>query len=203
MLVHRSRYDDALALAAKAAGGYKLGDPFAEGTRMGPLASATQRERVRGYIATGLAQGARLITGGLDAPVPNTGYFVAPTILADVDPDATVAQDEIFGPVLVIIPFDTDDQAVEIAKTPATASGGVYRLTPTAPSRSPAASVPAPSTSTAALRPRAPSVATSSPVSAANSANTPAGIHAGESDPTMTRVSARRHPRGRPAVSPR
>jgi aldehyde dehydrogenase (NAD+) len=115
MLVHRSRYDEALTIAAKAAGGYKLGDPFAEGTRLGPLASASQRETVRGYISTGLAEGARLVTGGLDAPVPDQGYFVAPTILADVDPNATVAQEEIFGPVLVVIPFDNDDEAVEIA----------------------------------------------------------------------------------------
>jgi len=115
MLVHRNRYDEALTIAAKAAGGYKLGDPFAEGTRMGPLASATQRETVRNYISTGLAEGARLIAGGLDAPVPDPGYFVAPTVLADVDPNSTVAQEEIFGPVLVIIPFDSDDEAVEIA----------------------------------------------------------------------------------------
>jgi aldehyde dehydrogenase (NAD+) len=115
MLVHRSRYEEALTIAAKSAGGYKLGDPFAEGTRMGPLASATQLETVRNYISTGLAEGARLIAGGLDAPVPDQGYFVAPTILADVDPGSTVAQEEIFGPVLVIIPFDSDDEAVEIA----------------------------------------------------------------------------------------
>jgi aldehyde dehydrogenase (NAD+) len=115
MLVHRSRYEEALTIAAKSAGGYKLGDPFAEGTRLGPLASATQRQTVRGYIETGLKEGARLIAGGLDAPVPDQGYFVAPTILADVDPDSTVAQEEIFGPVLVIIPFDSDDHAVEIA----------------------------------------------------------------------------------------
>jgi len=115
MLVHRSRYDEALTIAAKAAGGYKLGDPFEEGTRLGPLASASQRETVRGYIETGLAEGARLIAGGLDAPVPDQGYFVAPTVLADVDPNSTVAQEEIFGPVLVIIPFDSDDEAVEIA----------------------------------------------------------------------------------------
>jgi aldehyde dehydrogenase (NAD+) len=131
MLVHRSRYDEALALAAKAAGGYKLGDPFAEGTRIGPLASANQREKVRRYIATGLAEGARLIVGGLDAPVPDTGYFVAPTILADVDPDATVAQDEIFGPVLVMIPFDTDDEAVDIANNSRYGlAGGVWSADP-------------------------------------------------------------------------
>jgi aldehyde dehydrogenase (NAD+) len=131
MLVHRSRYDEALALAAKAAGGYKVGDPFAEGTRIGPLASANQREKVRRYIATGLAEGARLVAGGLDAPVPDTGYFVAPTILADVDPDATVAQEEIFGPVLVVIPFDSDDEAVDIANNSRYGlAGGVWSASP-------------------------------------------------------------------------
>ncbi len=131
MLVHRSRYDEALALAAKAAGGYLVGDPFADGTRIGPLASANQRERVRGYIATGIAEGARLVAGGLDAPVPDTGYFVAPTILADVDPNATVAQDEIFGPVLVVIPFDSDDEAVEIANNSRYGlAGGVWSASP-------------------------------------------------------------------------
>jgi acyl-CoA reductase-like NAD-dependent aldehyde dehydrogenase len=115
MLVHRSRYDEALQIAGTSASGYTLGDPLAEGTRLGPLVSAAQRERVRGYIATGLAEGARLVAGGLDATVPETGYFVAATVLADVDPDATVAQEEIFGPVLSVIPFDTDDEAVRIA----------------------------------------------------------------------------------------
>ncbi|MGC9665133.1 aldehyde dehydrogenase family protein [Planosporangium sp. 12N6] len=114
MLVHRSRYDEALELAAKAAAGYRLGDPFDGATRLGPLVSAGQRARVRGYIERGLAEGARVVTGGLDAPVPDTGYFVAPTVLADVDPDSTVAQDEIFGPVLAVVPFDDDDQAVAI-----------------------------------------------------------------------------------------
>jgi aldehyde dehydrogenase (NAD+) len=115
MLVHRSRYDEALAIAAEAAAGQTLGDPFDEGTRLGPLASAAQRETVRGYIEQGLAAGARLIAGGLDAPVPDRGHFVAATVLADVDPDSVVAQEEIFGPVLVVIPFDSDDEAVAIA----------------------------------------------------------------------------------------
>jgi aldehyde dehydrogenase (NAD+) len=115
MLVHRSRYDDAVELAAAAASAYTLGDPFAEGTRLGPLSSENQRNRVRGYVAKGLAEGARLAAGGLDAPTPERGHFVAPTVLADVRPDATVAQEEIFGPVLSIIPFEDDDDAVTIA----------------------------------------------------------------------------------------
>ncbi|WIM95868.1 aldehyde dehydrogenase family protein [Actinoplanes oblitus] len=112
MLVHRSHYDEAVELAAKTAAGYTVGDPFDPGTRLGPLVSAGQRDRVRGFIERARA---RLVAGGLDAPVPATGHFVAPTVFADVDPDSELAQEEIFGPVLSIIPFDTDDEAVAIA----------------------------------------------------------------------------------------
>ncbi|MFI6760915.1 aldehyde dehydrogenase family protein [Micromonospora sp. NPDC050417] len=115
MLVHRSRYDDALALAARAADGYRLGDPFDAATRLGPLVSGTQQQRVREHVTRGLADGARLVSGGPDAAVPDRGHFVAPTVLADVDPDSPLAQEEIFGPVLAVIPFDDDDHAVTIA----------------------------------------------------------------------------------------
>jgi aldehyde dehydrogenase (NAD+) len=115
MLVHRSRYDEAVTVAAKAAAKYVLGDPFDENTRLGPLVSALQRERVRGHVERAAADGARLVTGGLDAPVPDVGYFVAPTIFADVDPGSPLAQEEIFGPVLAIMPFEDDDDAVRIA----------------------------------------------------------------------------------------
>lgn len=115
MLVHRSRYDEAVGLAAEAAGKYVLGDPFAEATRLGPLVSEAQLDRVCGYVAKGVADGARLVTGGLEAEVPSPGYFVAPTVFADVDPDTSLAQEEIFGPVLSILPFEDDDDAVEIA----------------------------------------------------------------------------------------
>ncbi|GGQ40871.1 aldehyde dehydrogenase family protein [Couchioplanes azureus] len=110
MLVHRAHYDTAVELAASAAAGYRTGDPFDEATRLGPLVSAAQRERVRGFIARA---DARLVAGG--APVPERGYFVAPTVFADVDPDSELAQEEIFGPVLSIIPFSDDDEAVRIA----------------------------------------------------------------------------------------
>ncbi|MEU4559785.1 aldehyde dehydrogenase family protein [Actinoplanes sp. NPDC023936] len=113
MLVHRSHYDEAVELAAKTAAGYTLGDPFDPATRLGPLASAGQRDRVRGFIER--ASSARLVAGGLDAPLPDTGHFVAPTVFADVDPDSELAQEEIFGPVLSIIPFGDDDEAVAIA----------------------------------------------------------------------------------------
>jgi aldehyde dehydrogenase (NAD+) len=112
MLVHRSHYDEAVELAAKTAGGYTPGDPFDAGTRIGPLVSAAQRDRVRGFIERA---DARLVAGGLDAPLPATGHFVAPTVFADVDPDSELAQEEVFGPVLSIIPFDSDDEAVTIA----------------------------------------------------------------------------------------
>src|SRR4051794_6650936 len=112
MLVDRSRYDEAVELAAAAAAGYRTGDPFDEATRLGPLVSAAQRDRVRGFVAR---SGARLVAGGLDAPVPDRGYFVAPTVFADVDPNSELAQEEVFGPVLSIIPFAGDDEAVAIA----------------------------------------------------------------------------------------
>ncbi|MFI7575957.1 aldehyde dehydrogenase family protein [Micromonospora sp. NPDC049497] len=115
MLVHRSRYDEALTLAAKAAQAYRLGDPFDPDTRMGPLVSAAQRERVLGHVTRGLADGGRLAAGGPDAPVPDRGWFVAPTVIADVDPDSALAQEEVFGPVLAVIPVDDDDHAVAVA----------------------------------------------------------------------------------------
>ncbi|GLY00983.1 MULTISPECIES: aldehyde dehydrogenase family protein [Actinoplanes] len=112
MLVHRSRYDEAVELAAKSSTAYLMGDPFDQTTRLGPLVSAAQRDRVNHFIDHATA---RLVTGGPDAPVPPTGYFVAPTIFADVDPDSDLAQEEIFGPVLSIMAFDSDDEAVAIA----------------------------------------------------------------------------------------
>ncbi|XTZ17252.1 aldehyde dehydrogenase family protein [Micromonospora echinospora] len=115
MLVHRSRYDEAVDLAAQAAAGYRLGDPFDPATRLGPLVSAAQRQRVREHVEKGLADGGRLVAGGPDAPVPDRGWFVAPTVIADVDPDSALAQEEVFGPVLAVIPVDDDDHAVAVA----------------------------------------------------------------------------------------
>ncbi|MEV2237369.1 aldehyde dehydrogenase family protein [Micromonospora sp. NPDC049891] len=115
MLVHRDRYDEALDLAAKATDSYRLGDPFDPATRLGPLVSAAQRDRVRDHVARGLADGGRLVAGGPDSPVPQQGWFVAPTVIADVDPDSALAQEEVFGPVLAVIPVDDDDHAVRVA----------------------------------------------------------------------------------------
>ncbi len=116
MLVHRDSYEEAVALAAESAAKYAPGDPADEATRMGPLVSADQLERVRSYLALGVEEGARLVTGGPE-PVegrPN-GYYVSPTVFADVSNDMRIAREEIFGPVLVLIPYDTEEEAVAIA----------------------------------------------------------------------------------------
>lgn len=116
LLVPETRNDEAVALAVRFAEGFAPGDPLDPATKLGPLVSAAQRDRVRGYIETGVRQGARLATGGADAPVGfEQGYFVAPTVFADVSPDATIAQEEIFGPVLSVIPFRDDADALAIA----------------------------------------------------------------------------------------
>jgi aldehyde dehydrogenase (NAD+) len=116
MLVQRDAYDEAVARAAQEAQRFVPGDPMAEGTRIGPLASAAQRDRVIGYIEKGLAEGARAAAGGPQRPAGlTTGYYVTPTILADVTPGMVVAQEEIFGPVLSMLPFDTEEEAVQIA----------------------------------------------------------------------------------------
>lgn len=127
MLVHRDRYDDAVTLAGEAAAKYVPGDPLDEATRLGPLVSAAQRERVLGYVRRGIDDGARLVAGGPDAPVPGRGHYVAPTVFADVDPASVIAQEEIFGPVLVVLPFADDDEAVEVANNSAYGlAGGVW-----------------------------------------------------------------------------
>ena len=116
MLVPRSRLAEAEEIAVKAAEGYTLGDPLAEGTRLGPLASDVQRERVRDYIRKGVDEGAKLLIGGPEAPEGlEKGYFVKPTIFSEVDNQMTIAREEIFGPVLSILPYDTEEEAIEIA----------------------------------------------------------------------------------------
>ncbi|MDP9442359.1 MAG: aldehyde dehydrogenase family protein [Actinomycetota bacterium] len=116
MIVPRSRLAEVEELATKAAEAYTPGDPFEPTTRMGPLASGPQQQRVRTYIQKGIDEGAKLLTGGPDAPDGlQNGYFVRPTVFSEVRSDMTIAQEEIFGPVLSIIPYDTEDEAVEIA----------------------------------------------------------------------------------------
>ncbi|HSS08418.1 MAG TPA: aldehyde dehydrogenase family protein [Acidimicrobiales bacterium] len=132
MIVPRSKLAEVEQIAVKAADKYTPGDPFAEGSRLGPLVSATQRERVRGYIKKGIDEGAKLLTGGADAPQGlDTGYFVRPTVFSDVDPNSTIAQEEIFGPVLSIIPYDSEEEAVEIANNSVYGlAGGVWSADP-------------------------------------------------------------------------
>ena len=116
MLVHRDSYDEAIAMAAKNAERYVVGDPMADGVRVGPLVSAAQRDRVVGYIEQGIAAGARVVAGGPGAPAGlGSGYYVMPTVFADVTPDMVIAQEEIFGPVLCVLAYETEDHAVEIA----------------------------------------------------------------------------------------
>ncbi len=116
MLVPRSRQDEAVELAKAAAEKLNLGNaPKGEG-RLGPLVSARQRERVRGYIRKGIEEGAKLVTGGPEQPEGlDKGFFVKPTVFSNVDNKMTIAREEIFGPVLCIIPYDDEDDAVRIA----------------------------------------------------------------------------------------
>jgi aldehyde dehydrogenase (NAD+) len=116
MLVPRARLRDAERIAGAAADGFTTGDPFDEATKLGPLVSDGQRDRVRGYIELGIAEGARLITGGVEPPAGlGVGYYVQPTVFSDVTPDMAIAQEEIFGPVLSIMPYDGEAEALAIA----------------------------------------------------------------------------------------
>jgi aldehyde dehydrogenase (NAD+) len=115
MLVPRDRQDEVVALAKATAESISVG-PGDSDAQLGPLVSAAQRDRVRGYIQKGIDEGATLVTGGVDAPEGlDTGYFVKPTIFSDVTTDMIIAQEEIFGPVLVIMPYDDEGDALRIA----------------------------------------------------------------------------------------
>jgi len=128
MLVSEGRYEEAKVLAAEAVGGWTVGDPMAEGTRLGPVASETQWKRVEDYIQKGIDEGAELVLGGTGKPDGLArGYFVKPTIFGQVAPDATIAQDEIFGPVLSILTYSDEDDAIAIANNSIYGlSGGVW-----------------------------------------------------------------------------
>jgi betaine-aldehyde dehydrogenase len=123
LLVPKSRHDEAVRIAKEAAEGFTVGDPREGKAKLGPLVSDAQRERVRNYIRKGVEEGARLVTGGADAPEGlERGYFVRPTVFAGVGDQMTIAQEEIFGPVLSIIPYEDEDDAVRIA------NGTIYGL---------------------------------------------------------------------------
>lgn len=116
MFVHRDRYEEAVTLAAQSAKGLKIGDPADPETELGPVANKNQFARVQEYIEAGLAEGARLAAGGLGRPEQfDRGYYIRPTIFADVHNQMKIAQEEIFGPVLPLIPYDTEDEVIELA----------------------------------------------------------------------------------------
>ena len=115
MLLPRSRYDEGIALIEAGFRNVPYGDPTDTGNLQGPQISAVQRDRVLGYIEKGKAEGARVVVGGGRPAHLDKGYFVEPTLFADVDNSMTIAQEEIFGPVLVVVPFEDDDDAVRIA----------------------------------------------------------------------------------------
>ncbi|WP_372827128.1 aldehyde dehydrogenase family protein [Polaromonas sp.] len=123
MLVPASRYDEVKALAKIAIAKFSIGPSLDETSRLGPLVSANQRERVLGFIRTGIAEGADVIAGGADAPAMDKGYFVQPTILGIKSTD-TLAREEIFGPVLVVIPYKDEEEAVAIANSTIYGLGG-------------------------------------------------------------------------------
>jgi acyl-CoA reductase-like NAD-dependent aldehyde dehydrogenase len=131
MIVPRARHDEAVEMAKAQLAKLTLGDPFDKNTRLGPLASAGQRDSVLEYIEQGRQEGATLVAGGGRPPALATGFYVEPTIFANVDNRMAIAQEEIFGPVLAIIPYDGEDQAVAIANdSPYGLAGGVWAGTP-------------------------------------------------------------------------
>ncbi|WP_329281708.1 aldehyde dehydrogenase family protein [Streptomyces sp. NBC_01451] len=118
MLIHRDSYERAIEVARETAESTVVGDPTDERTQVGPVASATQRDTVRRYITEAVAQGARLVTGGVEPPVGlPTGYYVRPTVFAHVTQDMTIAQEEVFGPVIVLMRYDDEEHALRIANS--------------------------------------------------------------------------------------
>ena len=127
MIVPRTRHDEAVELAKGQLAKLTLGDPFDKNTRLGPLASAGQRDSVLGFIEKGKQEGAMLVAGGGTPAQLAKGFYVEPTIFANVDNRMTIAQEEIFGPVLAVIPYDTEADAVRIANdSPYGLAGGVW-----------------------------------------------------------------------------
>ncbi len=115
MLVPRERLAEAEALAVRKAQAYVMGDPFDRNTTLGPVATSAARDRIRGYIQSAQDEGLRMLTGGAEAPAGlDTGYYVQPTLFVG-DNQSRIAQEEIFGPVVVIIPFDSEEEAIRIA----------------------------------------------------------------------------------------
>jgi aldehyde dehydrogenase (NAD+) len=124
ILAPRSRYDEVVDAVAALAEGLTVGDPLEKSTDIGPLVSSRQRERVLNYIDVGKSEGAKLVAGGSVPADQPRGWFVAPTVFANVHNSARIAQEEIFGPVLTVIAYDTDRDAVDIANDTEFGLGG-------------------------------------------------------------------------------
>lgn len=128
MLVPREQLPVVEAIASAAIEHFAPGDPMSPDTPLGPLVSAAQRDRVRSYIEQGVSEGARLVVGGAEPPEGlDRGFYVQPTVFSDVTPDMTIAREDIFGPVLAILPYDTEEDAIRIANaTDYGLAGGVW-----------------------------------------------------------------------------
>jgi acyl-CoA reductase-like NAD-dependent aldehyde dehydrogenase len=124
VLAPSSRYSEVVDIVSGLAGSLRIGDPLDESTQIGPLVSSRQRDRVESYIAKGKAEGGRLTVGGGRPEAQDRGWFVQPTVFADVDNHHTIAQEEIFGPVLSVIPYGTEEEAVAIANASDFGLGG-------------------------------------------------------------------------------
>ena len=116
MLVQRDVYDDVVERVAQQIGAIKVDDPMKEGDHLGPVVNKKQFDHIQHLIQVGIDEGARLVVGGTGLPEGfNRGYYIKPTLFADVTNDMDIATDEVFGPVLTILPFDTEDEAIRIA----------------------------------------------------------------------------------------
>ena len=118
MLVPVNKLSEAEEIAKRVTQAVKIGDPQDEGTTMGPAVSEVQFNKIQGLIAKGIQEGAKLVVGGTGRPEGiNTGYFVRPTVFSEANNEMTIAREEIFGPVLTMIPYETEDEAIDIANT--------------------------------------------------------------------------------------
>ncbi len=125
MLAPKAKYEEVVQLAKAAAESFTVGDPINGDVKLGPVISAVQRDRIVGFIKKGIEEGARLVTGGPEKPAGlDKGFYVKPTVFADVNNDMTIAREEIFGPVLTIIPYENEDDAVRIANDTIYGLGG-------------------------------------------------------------------------------
>ncbi|MGA9278623.1 aldehyde dehydrogenase family protein, partial [Ilumatobacter sp.] len=128
MIVPRSAQDEVVDLAVNTLASLSMGDPTSDDNFLGPVVSASQKSTVQDYIRTGIDEGARLVAGGPDDPSGyDTGFYVQPTIFADVANSMVIAQEEIFGPVLCIVPVDSEEEAIAVANdSPYGLSGAVW-----------------------------------------------------------------------------